>query len=244
MVKFDTFINAVIHSEVNVSEPISVLYREDFHNGYGYESLLTHINTLYKQLTFSNAKKITLNTFHKHAYDYVGIKKHDMKLAFNIIAPENDFIDFRILKKFIISIRIESIRTIMQTVEAERISTTYLEQAISHIYSSLTTEIPVNKNNDINLLDSISEPYHSSDSDVDSESEPDSVATVVAYSTAKDTDIHSDIPNTSSLSRIEKKYKATQENKKKQVFDNNKSYFRTFTNYISNVFSCSLRRTK
>lgn len=85
-IRFDAFIRGVITSEPTIKEPVSIMQRFDFDNGYGDELLVTHLRILGRTfVSESKHNKITLKAFQAMAKTYSTICDNDVELAYSII---------------------------------------------------------------------------------------------------------------------------------------------------------------
>jgi len=151
-IRFDDFIHNVITYEPNIKEPVYILQRIDFKNGYGEELLATHLRILGRTLiSESGHRKITLNTFENIAKSYENISNHDLTLAYSIITPENEtHISFIVLKKFLLKLTLTSLSKIMKTL---------YKDTGTHVVKTydLRTDIPENMEKSISILESETE---------------------------------------------------------------------------------------
>lgn len=166
---FDSFIDAIITSEPIISEPISILQRFDFHNGYGEHTLLTHLRILMKTLNeYTGKSNIHLSSFIEISKSYTHICENDIELVYRIISPELKPLTFRILKKFFISLNNDSMEKIMKCIQKQTLTVTYdlktqtpstpissesvhspMKYAVDSFFPELTMQIPENTKQDI-----------------------------------------------------------------------------------------------
>ena len=148
-IRFDSFIHNVIMSEPTIQEPISIMQRFDFGNGYGEELLLTHIRILGRTfISESKHKKITMKTFQHMAKLYDNIQQHDLELAYSIINPQKEsHIGLHVLKTYFMTLTETSLSTIMKTLYKDQIG-----NAPESVYT-LKTNIPKNYEKSISILE-------------------------------------------------------------------------------------------
>lgn len=112
-IHFDTFIEYVILSVPNM-EKLSLMQRYDFNNGYGENTLLTHIRILCRTLiSESTQTSLNMEMFKNIAENYDNITEEDIILLYKIIAQDSKRISFRVLTCFFINLKISSVVKIM-----------------------------------------------------------------------------------------------------------------------------------
>lgn len=165
---FDDFIDAIIASEHIICEPISILHRIDFQNGYGEHSLLTHLRILMKTLCdYTGKSSINSSCMIDISKSYKNIRRNDIELAYRIISPDLKPLTFRIMKKFFILLSRDSMVRIMKCVQKqprhniinkskhydsppiESSTSSHLKYADDTLFPRLVMEIPENERSTI-----------------------------------------------------------------------------------------------
>lgn len=158
-IRFDAFIHSVITSEPTIKEPIPVMQRFNFDNGYGEELLVTHIRILGRTfISETKHKKITMKTFQHLAKSYDNVCQHDLELAYSIISPEKDsHIWLHTFKKYFSTLTEKSISNIMKTLykDYDNVQTVTYDLPFP---GALTTDIPENQEKSISIMESPIQP--------------------------------------------------------------------------------------
>lgn len=140
-IHFDTFMDGVILSEPN-TEKLSLMQRYDFNNGYGENTLLTHIRILYRTLCFvSGHTSVTFLMFKTISEDYDNITDDDIVMLYKIIAQNSKIVSLRMLYCFFINLKISYVKQIMCSLYKSNSSDN--DPTLNpNIFQSLKVEIP------------------------------------------------------------------------------------------------------
>lgn len=145
-IHFDTFIDNVILSEPS-PEKLSLMQRYDFHNGYGENTLLTHIRILCRTLiSESGHTALSFEMFQEIANHYDNITSNDIVLLYKILVQDSKRISFRNLCCFFINLNVSSVKNIMLSLyKSENDSSTCVTYDIDttpYVFQSLKVDIP------------------------------------------------------------------------------------------------------